>query len=251
MMHTVPLLGLRFADFAPDEAVEWALAHPPGAPFEYVVTPNADHLVRLAREPALKSIYQQAVLRLLNSRVVARAARVFGLAAPRVVTGSDLTRLLIRELPAAESITIIGLRAAWESRLRQRTGLTAIWHYDPPKGFEHDAAELAEAVQFVIDHPSRFILLAVGSPRQERLAAAIAASGQATGLGLCVGASLEFLAGVVPRAPQWVQAAGLEWLHRLLRDPRRLASRYLVRDPAIFPLLLRERAGQTGSMALR
>lgn len=251
MMQTVPLLGLRFADFAPDEAVEWALARPPGAAFEYVVTPNADHLVRLAHEPALRAIYQKAVLRLLDSRVVARAARAFGLAAPRVVTGSDLTRLLIRRLPPGERVTIVGLRPAWESRLRQQTGLTAVWHHNPPIGFEHDARALADAVRFVIDHPARFVLLAVGSPRQETLAAAIAASGQATGLGLCIGASLEFLAGVVPRAPRWVQAAGLEWLHRLLRDPRRLASRYLLRNPEIFPLLLRERTAQTAGMALR
>lgn len=241
MTRTVPLLGLRFADLAPEEVVGWALARPRHAPFAYVVTPNADHLVRLARDAALAPIYQAAALRLLDSRVVARAARAMGLAAPRVVTGSDLTRLLIERLPAGESVTVIGLRPAWERRLRQRTGLTAVWHHDPPRGFEYDARAVAEAVRFVIEHPARFVLLAVGSPRQERLAAAIAASGQATGLGLCIGASLEFLAGVVPRAPEWMQAAGLEWLYRLLRDPRRLASRYLLRDPVIFPLLLGER----------
>ena len=72
----------------------------------------------------------------------------------------------------------------------------------------------------MLAHPARFVFLAVGSPRQERLAAAIAATGQATGTGLCIGASLDFLAGVQRRAPSWLQRAGLEWLHRLRRRPR-------------------------------
>ncbi len=100
---------------------------------------------------------------------------------------------------------------------------------------------MRDAVDFVLAHPSRFVFLAVGSPRQEMLADAIRATGQATGLGLCIGASLEFLAGASRRAPRWMQRAGLEWLHRLGSDPRRLARRYLVEDPPIFRLLLRER----------
>ncbi len=75
------------------------------------------------------------------------------------------------------------------------------------------------------------------------LAAAIARTGRATGTGLCIGASLEFLAGARPRAPVWMQHAGLEWLFRLTTDPRRLARRYLLDCPAILTLLLRERLG--------
>jgi N-acetylglucosaminyldiphosphoundecaprenol N-acetyl-beta-D-mannosaminyltransferase len=96
-------------------------------------------------------------------------------------------------------------------------------------------------VEFVLAHPARFTCLAVGSPRQEILAAAIAATGRACGVGLCVGASLDFLSGALTRAPSWIQWAGLEWLHRLASDPRRLAWRYLVEDPVVFALLLRER----------
>jgi exopolysaccharide biosynthesis WecB/TagA/CpsF family protein len=85
------------------------------------------------------------------------------------------------------------------------------------------------------------VFLAVGSPRQEALAAAIRATGCATGTGLCIGASLEFIAGAQRRAPVWMQRAGLEWLHRLGCDPKRLVRRYLMDCPAIVPLLLRER----------
>ena len=98
-------------------------------------------------------------------------------------------------------------------------------------------------MDFVLANPARFTFLAVGSPRQEILAAAIQATGKATGTGLCIGASLDFLSGAAERAPIWMQHAGLEWLHRLAGNPGRLARRYLCDSPAILPMLLAERWG--------
>ena len=236
------LLGLDFADLEVAEAAGWIAQRPRTAPFAYVVTPNADHLVRLSRTPALRPLYHAAAMCLLDSRVVAGVARILGLPSPKVTTGSDLTELLIRKhLGAGERVTIIGLRPQHLAALVARTGMAAPAHYDPPMGFDQDPVEMQRAVQFVIDNPARYIFLAVGSPRQERLAAAIAASDTATGIGLCIGASLEFVAGAMPRAPGFMQRLGIEWLHRMLSDPRRLARRYLLDNPPIFWLLWRER----------
>ena len=238
---SVRLLRLDFADLDTTAAAALIAQQPAAAPFRYVVTPNADHLARLARHPGLARAYQDAWLRLLDSRVVARVARLLGLAVPKVSPGSDLTaELLGRHLARDESVTIIGLRPVWLPALIRRYGLGRVAHYDPPMGFEHDATAFHAAIEFVLAHPARFVFLAVGSPRQERLAAAIAATGQASGIGLCIGASLDFLTGAMPRAPVWMQRSGLEWLQRLASDPRRLARRYLLEDPAVFALLLHE-----------
>ncbi len=240
--RTCRLLGLSFADIGVEAAAQRIADRSEKAPFSYVVTPNADHLVRLAHDPSLLPLYRDAWLCLLDSRVVARAARMLGLPAPMVTTGSDLTeRLLLSHLGADERVTIIGLRAAHLDSLVKRTGIATPAHYDPPMGFDRDPTELRRAVRFVLDHPARLVFLAVGSPRQERLAAAVAASGEASGTGLCIGASLDFLAGVVPRAPGLMQWLGIEWLHRMLSDPRRLVRRYLLDNPPIFWMLLRER----------
>ena len=240
--RTCRLLGLGFADMNVATATERIAQRSSNAPFAYVVTPNADHLVRLAHDPSLLALYGGAMLCLLDSRVVARAARILGLDTPAVTTGSDLTeRLLLRHVDAGERVTIVGLRADYLDALVTRTGIAPPAHYDPPMGFDKDPEALQRAVRFVLDHPSRLVFLAVGSPRQERLAAAIAESGKARGTGLCIGASLEFLAGIVPRAPDFMQRLGIEWLHRMLSDPRRLARRYLLDNPPIFWLLLRER----------
>jgi exopolysaccharide biosynthesis WecB/TagA/CpsF family protein len=172
---------------------------------------------------------------------------MLGLPAPRVAPGSDVAALLLRRhLRAGERVTIVGLRPQHLPALVRNVGIAQPAHYDPPVGFERDPVALRRTVAFVLAHPARFVFLAVGSPRQEILAAAIQASGQARGTGLCVGAALDFLSGAVPRAPVWMRHAGLEWLHRLASDPRRLARRYLLDSPAVFPLLLRERLGRPG-----
>jgi N-acetylglucosaminyldiphosphoundecaprenol N-acetyl-beta-D-mannosaminyltransferase len=242
MTQTTRLLGLDFADLDTHEAARWIALRPERAPFGYIVTPNADHLVRLARQPVWRPLYDGASLRLLDSRVVGAAARGLGLSVPKVTTGSDLTACLLSEhLRPGERVTIVGLPPRHLPALVARCGLHDPAHYDPPRGFERDPVAFQQAVDFVLAHPARFVFLAVGSPRQEMLAAAIQASGAATGTGLCIGASLDFLAGAAPRAPLWMRRGGLEWLHRLLSDPRRLARRYLLDSPPIFAMLLRER----------
>ncbi len=242
MIPTVPLLGLEFADLSTAQAAAAIAARPEGASFGYVVTPNADHLVRLARDPALTGIYRDAWLCLLDSKVVAEVARRFGLRPPPVAPGSDLTSLLLdRHINRSEKITIIGLRPAWLPVLVEKCELAPPVHYDPPMGFERDAVALRETVAFILAHPARYVFLAVGSPRQEYLAAAVAATGVATGTGLCIGAGLNLIAGAEPRAPPWMRRNDLEWLFRLARDPRRLARRYLLDSPRVVPMLLRER----------
>jgi N-acetylglucosaminyldiphosphoundecaprenol N-acetyl-beta-D-mannosaminyltransferase len=234
------LLDLDFADLPLQGVLALLEARPAEAPFGYIVTPNADHLVRLARGAALRPLYDGAMLRLLDSRVVSRLAGMMGLAAPAVVPGSDLTAALMAALPPDEPVTVLGLAPAALERLKARTGLRRIAHHNPPMGFEHDPKAFEAAVRFIEENPARFSFLAVGSPRQERVAQAVAERGRGRGVGLCIGASLLFLTGEERRAPLAVQRAGMEWAWRLIQDPKRLARRYLVDSPAIIALLRQE-----------
>jgi exopolysaccharide biosynthesis WecB/TagA/CpsF family protein len=245
----IRLLGLDFADLAPEAVLAALAARPAEAPFAYLVTPNADHLIRLARDPGLLPLYADAALRLLDSRVVARLARLLGLRVPAVVPGSDLTAAMFGRGPIApgEPVTVLGGSATTAAALRDRFGLTRLVHHNPPMGFDRDPAALETALEFVEANPARFTFLAVGSPRQEVVAQALVRRGRARGVGLCIGASLLFLTGAERRAPRLVQRAGLEWAWRLAQDPRRLARRYLVDDPAVLRLLWQEaRAARRG-----
>lgn len=242
------LLGLEFDDLDAEAALAMLASRPPGEPFAYLVTPNADHLVRLARDPGRYGpLYRDAAWRLLDSRVVARLSRAFGLPAPPVVPGSDLTaRLFAGVIAPDDRVAVLGGTAATVAAVRARYGLRDLLHHDPPMGFDADPAALEAAVAFVAGARARFTFLCVGSPRQEIVARAVARRGGATGTGLCVGASLLFLSGEERRAPRFVQRAGMEWAWRMAQDPRRLARRYLVEDPALLALLWRERSARRG-----
>lgn len=244
----ISLLGLDFINLDAAQAASRIAARPADAPFGYVVTPNADHLVRLSRDPLLRTIYRKAAVCLLDSRVVAGIAHALGLRVPLVAPGSDLTEhLLQHHVRVGEGITIIGLSPIWLPTLIRRFGLVQPAHCDPPMGFEHDPNGFASIIEFVRSHPARFVFLAVGSPRQERLAAALAAAGDLTGTGLCIGASLEFLAGARRRAPRFMRRMGLEWLFRLAAEPHRLFRRYLIDSPMVIALLLQQRLGSARS----
>ncbi len=235
-------LGLCFSDRPLAQICETLLARPANAPFAYVVTPNADHLDRLRRNPALRQTYEAALFRLFDSRFLARFARLLGQYPPPVVTGADLTAMLLPSL-AGERAGVVGMNDAAFVALQERFPRINFIRHNPPMGLLHNQAAFAEAARFVASANARFVFFAIGSPVQELLAQDIARQGQAAGLGLCIGAALEFAAGTRSRAPAWMQRAGLEWLYRLCQEPRRLGPRYLLRAPRVLVLVLAEAVG--------
>ncbi|MFT3967653.1 MAG: WecB/TagA/CpsF family glycosyltransferase [Sphingobium sp.] len=234
--------GVEYIDvlFSTSEAasvVERIRDRPADAPFAYIVTPNVDHIVRLqSRRSDLWPAYRGAWLTLCDSRILARLARKVGFALP-VVPGSDLTQQMFGQVVRPrDRIAILGGRQDLVADLAARYGLTDVRHYDPPMGFIHNPVEVAKAVRFLVESGARYHFLAVGSPQQEILAYRVARAGGATGVGFCIGASLDFLTGVQERAPRLMQHMGLEWLFRLGSHPRRMWKRYLVDGPLIFPI---------------
>lgn len=227
-------IDMRFAALEPREALAAITARPADAPFAYVITPNVDHLVRLEHSPALRKLYDGAWLRLCDSRILSRLARLYGIDLP-VVTGSDLTVTLLRDGVARDDrVCVIGGDAHLVKALQAFSpGVTFVQHI-PPMGLARNEAALDAAARFAVEARGRFAMLAVGSPQQEMLAYRIAQRGDAVGLGLCIGASLDFITGTATRAPRWIQHAGLEWAHRLLSEPKRMWKRYLVEGPHIF-----------------
>jgi exopolysaccharide biosynthesis WecB/TagA/CpsF family protein len=225
-------LGLGFDQMRLDEVVAALLARHPDEPFGYVVTPNADHFARLRRVPGLRVVYQKALHCLLDSRFLANLARLLGMACPPVVTGAALTEHLLGHL-SGQRVAIIGMTRAEIADLRRLYPRIEFLHHGPPMGLLEDELAFRRARDFGVAAATPFLFIALGSPVQELLATAIAARRTATGIGLCIGSGLAFAAGSAVRAPVWMQAAGLEWLHRLAREPSRLARRYLLADPVM------------------
>jgi N-acetylglucosaminyldiphosphoundecaprenol N-acetyl-beta-D-mannosaminyltransferase len=243
----IDFLDLPFDPLTLDEAQAWLAARDATQPFAYVVTPNVDHMVRLAKAPTeIVQAYGAADLVLCDSRVLARIAGMMGIVLP-VAPGSDLvTRLFAEVLAPGDRICLIGGSDGGVARLRALHPAIDIRHHDAPPGLRTNPAARAEAVAFAIAAEARFTLIAVGSPQQEMIAHEMAESGAVRGTALCIGAAVDFIIGAQRRAPAIVQRASMEWAWRLGQSPRRLARRYLIDGPAIFALAWtwRKRSGK-------
>lgn len=238
-------LGLPFARRSIRQILDRLAARPVDSAFAYLVTPNVDHMVRLTeqeQEPsgaALWRSYREAALVLCDSRILKLLAKLRGVSLS-LVTGSDLTiRLFDEVIRPGDRITLIGGDEATIGHLAGKYPGLSIRQHLPPMGLRHNPVAIAEAAAFVAAEPARFIFFAVGSPQQELLALAVKEKGQARGIGLCVGASIEFVVGSKKRAPRLLQRLALEWLHRLVSDPHRLWRRYLIEGPRILRAVIR------------
>lgn len=239
----INFLGVDFDALDLDTALDRITARASlGVGFAYVATPNVDHVVSLAREPARAALYDNAWMTLNDSRVLEALAKHAEITLP-VATGSDIAeRLFDSVIDRREPITIVGGDAAMIEELTRRYRLTDVRWHAAPMNLKKKPKAIVAAAAFAAAQPSRFTFICVGAPQQEMIAYAIAQRGDATGVGLCVGAALDFLAGRVDRAPHWMRAARLEWAHRLMREPARMWRRYLVDGPYVFSLFRAWRA---------
>lgn len=242
MTPRTEFLGVMFDAIDADTAARWLDGRDADSPVAYVVTPNVDHIVRLAdADPAVRRAYAEADLCLCDSRVLARLARLCGVSLP-VVPGSDLVATLFaRLLRAGDRVVLIGGNVNDVVALRHLHPAIDLVHHDAPMGLRNDAAARRAIAAALIGARARITLLAVGSPQQELLAHEITRHGDAHGTLLCIGASVEFLSGRQRRAPQVWRDLGIEWAWRLAGNPRRLARRYLIDGPAVFPMVWRWR----------
>ena len=206
----------------------------------YVVTPNADHIIRLHEDANFRSIYKDADFVLFDSRFLALFLRIFRAKRVPVCPGSDLTeQLFAKVIKPDDAVVLIGGTNQQVDQLRERFQLTRLHHYNPPMGFVKRPEEIERCIQFIESVGAfRFCFMAVGAPQQEILANALRDRGIARGLVLCIGASINFLTGHELRAPTWMRSIGMEWLFRCMSDPKRLAHRYFVRGPRVFRILL-------------
>jgi N-acetylglucosaminyldiphosphoundecaprenol N-acetyl-beta-D-mannosaminyltransferase len=203
----------------------------------YVVTPNVDHVVQLQEHAGLRAAYRDANLILADGWPVVLASRLLGRPLPERVPGSDLVPALFA---SGERLRVFLLGAepgvaevAAERIQTQWPSVKVVGCYSPPRGFDTHPVGTRRALQLLEETPHDVLVLGLGAPKQElwmhwnrcQIPSKVA---------LCVGATIDFLAGHRRRAPRWMQRLGLEWLHRMLSEPRRLVKRY-ARDAWIFP----------------
>jgi len=208
------------------------------ASYGYVVTPNVDHVIKLMDGRVPRDVYDGADLKICDSRILSHLARLRGVVLP-VYPGSDMTADLLAS-PAAEGLTLAVFgpdRAAFEN-LAARYPRQTLKFLEAPMLAPGTLAWRA-AVAHTAHSDWDVLLACVSFPKQELFAHALRAAGRQTGVTLCIGASVDFLTGRQQRAPRIFQRLSLEWLHRLLSQPRRMFRRYVIEGPAILGWFVR------------
>ncbi|HKU37603.1 MAG TPA: WecB/TagA/CpsF family glycosyltransferase [Polyangiales bacterium] len=201
----------------------------------WLVTANLDFLRRHAHDPGMRRLYDLADVRVADGRPLVWAAKLQGDHLPERVAGSRLMEPLAeRAVQEGRSLYLLGgvpgaAEGAAKALQAHAPGLRICGYSSPFVDQPPTAEQLAPIVaELERDRPD-FLLVALGSPKQELLIEALRPRFPATWM-MGVGITFSFLAGLEPRAPLWMGEIGLEWVHRLAQDPKRLGPRYLRHD---------------------
>lgn len=215
--------------------------------FHSVVTPNVDHLVRYRDHAAEAEVARQATIVLPDGMPIVWSSRLLGRPLRRRLAGSDLfVQLWPRVVDESIPFAVISPSRDVSAALRaEHDGCHCI---EPPMfdADDQDANErIADEVDVIVaEHAPSFLVIALSQPKTHSLAAELRRrwtdSPVETPVVLLIGAAPEFHLGLRRRAPRWMRRSGLEWLHRLAGDPRRMARRYFVDDRAFVPIVWRE-----------
>lgn len=210
----------------------------------YVVTPNIDHIVQLERGGKLVDAYKNADLILTDGMPLVWISKWYGTPIKEKISGSDLFPIIC-EMAAKKQYTMFFLGAAEgvaakaaENLMQKYDGLKVVGTYSPPYGFEKNEMELQHIERMIKDVHPHILIVGLGCPKQELF---ILNNKDRLGvpLSLGLGASLDFEAGNIKRAPKWMREHGLEWLFRITQDPKRLIKRYLIDDSIIIRLAIK------------
>lgn len=201
----------------------------------YVVTPNVDHIVRLEKDEELQKVYKNAPLILTDGKPLIWISKWYKTPIKEKISGSDLFPRVC-QLAANKNYTMYLLGAAEgvadtaaRNLMKKYPGLNIVGTYSPPFGFEKNEQEMNKIKAQIQDVHPDILVVGLGCPKQEKFMYYHCKElGVPISFGL--GASIDFEAGNIKRAPKWMSNHGLEWLYRFSKEPKRLFKRYFVDD---------------------
>ena len=212
----------------------------------FVCAANVHMLMESHDDSGFRAMVNSASLVVPDGQPLVWALRKMGLREAERITGSSLSSMVMNR---AQTLRIpVGFYGAQQQVLdrlvrmvkKDLPGLTIVYAFSPPFRALSDEEDQA-IVKDIVRSGVRILFVGLGCPKQERWMAAHVA--QVPGVMIGVGAVFDFLAGAIPRAPRVLQTMGLEWLFRLILEPRRLWKRYLIENPRFVFNLYRQLFG--------
>lgn len=206
-----------------------------------IITPNVDHLVKLQKDEEFYNVYQQAEWIVCDSKILYFLSKLLKNPLPEAIPGSsfftafyeyhkDNPNCKIFLLGAAEGIAVKAME-----RINQKVGRDiVVGAHSPSYGFEKKEAECEELIKIVNESGANVLLVGVGAPKQEKWIMKYRDRMPKVDIFMGLGATIDFEAGTLKRAPIFWQKIGMEWLYRCLKEPKRLFKRYFIDDMQFF-----------------
>lgn len=216
-----------------------------------LVTPNVDHLMKLQHDKEFYEIYQKAEYVTVDSQIVKMAMKFLGSPIKEVITGSgflpsfymyhkDNPDIQIFLFGAAPGIADIAMQ-----KINEKVGKQiVVGAYSPSFGFEKNDEECEKITRMLNESTANVLVVGVGAPKQEKWIYKYKDQLKNIKIYLAIGATIDFEAEKVKRAPVFMQKLAIEWLYRLLKEPKRLWKRYIVEDMPFFALILKQKMGK-------
>lgn len=216
-----------------------------------LVTPNVDHLMKLQHDREFYEIYQKAEYVTVDSQIVKMALAFIGSPIKEIVPGSGFFPSFYTYHKDHPDITIFLLGAApgiadtAMKKINDKVGRRiVVGAHSPSFGFEKNEEECREIIDIINASPATVLVVGVGAPKQEKWIYKYKDQLKNIRIYLAIGATIDFEAEIIKRAPVIMQKLALEWLYRLVKEPKRLWRRYILEDMPFFWLVLKQRFGK-------
>ena len=245
-MEKQPLLNTYVNNVNMDEAIQAIEDMIASEKKSYIVAINVDVVMKIENDSYLKEITDKADMVLVDGKPLEWIAKWHKRPIKAKISGSDLVPILCeRAAIKGYSIFIIGGKEGIAEKAKQNLerdlpGIRIVGTYAPPFGFEKDEKELNRINEMISNVNPDILIACFGCPKQEKW---IYENYQKYGakVSVCAGATVDFLAGNVNRAPKWMSEHGLEWFYRFIQEPKRMFKRYFVDDVRIIGLIRKYR----------
>lgn len=241
-MNKQPLLNTYVNNIGMKEAIDEICRLIDEKNKSYVVAVNTDVIIKIENDEYLKKISDGADLTLVDGKPLIWISKWLKRPVKEKISGSDLVPKLCR-IAAKKGYTIFiiggkdGVADCAKANLKKDyRDIKIVGTYSPPLGFDSNEEELSSINQKINSAAPDIVIACFGCPKQEKWVYENYKKYNAS-ISICAGATVDFLAGNVKRAPKWMSDHGLEWLYRFLQEPKRMFKRYFIDDIKIINLI--------------
>lgn len=206
-----------------------------------LITPNLDHLIKLQKDKDFYDCYKKAEWLVCDSNILRLFSKLLKTPFVEAIPGSSFftSYYMYHKDDADCKIFLLGAKEGVAAKAMERINAKVgrqivVGAYSPSFGFEKNEEECKEIVNIINKSGANVVLVGVGAPKQEKWIMKWKHLMPGVKVWMALGATIDFEAGNVKRAPKIYQKMAMEWLYRFTREPKRLFHRYFVDDMKFF-----------------